>query len=86
MAAEPAASAVTVARETLAQNRLELQRLSRPGGDGRAFPRSATFRWIVGHLNGRALATTAVSAVLARPQLLQTAVSWLWARRRSRQP
>ncbi|MBS0377349.1 MAG: hypothetical protein JSS29_02595 [Proteobacteria bacterium] len=80
------ASSVAVARQTLAQNRLELQGLSRAGTQGSVFPRSATFRWIAGHLNGRALAATAFSALIARPQLLQTAVSWLWARRRSRRP
>lgn len=50
-----------------------------------AFPRSATFRWITGHLNARSLASTAVTAVLFRPPLLQL-LGGLWQARRSAGP
>jgi hypothetical protein len=45
------------------------------------FPRSATFRWIAGHFNARSLASTAVTAVLFRPSLLQLLGSLLPLRR-----
>ncbi len=84
MASEPAPPAVAAARQTLAQNRVALLRLAGKDARGDVFPRSATFRWLLAHLDGRALAATAVSAVLARPQFLQAAAAWLWSRRRRR--
>lgn len=38
---------------------------------GGGFPRSATFRWLTAHMNARSLASTALTAVLLRPPLLQ---------------
>lgn len=48
------------------------------------FPRSATFRWITGHLNVRSLASTAVTAVLFRPSLLQLVAGFVQAKRAGR--
>lgn len=71
---------------TLQRDREELQATFRkddphPRGD---FPRSATFRWITGHLNMRSLASTAVTAVLFRPSLLQLVASFVQAKRAGR--
>jgi hypothetical protein len=75
------------ARLTLQRDREELQAAflqDRPRPhDG--FPRSATFRWIAGHFNARALASTAVTAVLFRPSLLQLLGSFLHLRRAARE-
>jgi hypothetical protein len=75
------------ARLTLQRDREELQAAflkdwSHPHSD---FPRSATFRWITGHFNARSLASTAVTAVLFRPSLLQLVGSFLHLRRSARQ-
>ena len=75
------------ARLTLQRDREELQAAflkDRPHPhDG--FPRSATFRWIAGHFNARSLASTAVTAVLFRPSLLQLLGSFLHLRRAARE-
>lgn len=67
---DPRAQAALLA---LHRNREELlaalTRSDAPASGG--FPRSATFRWLTTHLNARSLASTAVTAVLLRPPLLQ---------------
>jgi len=73
---------------TLEGDRAELRRLLAGEQDAAAahqFPRSATFRWLVSHLDARSLAATALSATLARPALLRAVGGWLWSRRRGRQ-
>ena len=47
------------------------------------FPRSATFRWLTSHLNGRSLASTLVSAALFKPSWLGLLGRFL-VRRRAR--
>jgi hypothetical protein len=74
------------ARLTLERDREELRQSlqkdgMRPAG---GFPRSATFRWVLGHLSPRSLASTALTAALMRPGLMQFAARWVFARRRSR--
>jgi hypothetical protein len=73
------------ARLTLERDREELrQSLGNP--EGRAangFPRSATFRWVLGHLSLRSLASTALTAAVMRPGLLQFIGRWALARRRT---
>jgi hypothetical protein len=73
------------ARLTLERDREELRQSlqsdHRPAG---GFPRSATFRWVLGHLSPRSLASTAVTAALMRPGLMRFAARWVFARRRSR--
>jgi hypothetical protein len=56
----------------LEHNREELRAVfaASPPRVGREFPRSATFRWMASHLNARALAATALAALMARPTLL----------------
>jgi hypothetical protein len=76
------------ARLTLQRDREELQAAflrDRPHPPHDGFPRSATFRWIAGHFNARALASTAVTAVLFRPSLLQLLGSFLQLRRAPRE-
>jgi hypothetical protein len=74
------------ARLTLERDREELRR-SLQDGEVRAsggFPRSATFRWVLGHLSPRSLVSTAVTAALMRPGLMQFAARWVFSRRRAR--
>jgi hypothetical protein len=75
------------ARLTLQRDRDELQAafLQDESHPHSGFPRSATFRWIAGHFNARSLASTAVTAVLFRPSLLQILGSFLHVRRSARQ-
>jgi hypothetical protein len=74
------------ARLTLQRDRDELQAafLKDQPHPHSGFPRSATFRWITGHFNARSLASTAVTAVLFRPSLLQMLGSLLHVRRSAR--
>jgi hypothetical protein len=79
-------SRADAARQVLEQDRAQLRRefLSQGQGAARGFPRSATFRWIIGHLSARSIASTALSAAMMRPALVQLAGRWLLSRRRSR--
>jgi hypothetical protein len=76
------------ARLTLERDREELRQSLRSGEGRRSgaagFPRSATFRWILGHLTPRALASTALTAAMMRPGLLQFIGRWALTRRRPR--
>jgi hypothetical protein len=74
------------ARLTLERDREELRQSLQGGKDRPAngFPRSATFRWVLAHLSPRSLASTAVTAALMRPGLMQFAARWLFSRRRTR--
>jgi hypothetical protein len=74
------------ARLTLERDREELrQSLRSPAGRAATgFPRSATFRWIIGHLTPRSLASTALTAAMMRPGLLQFIGRWALTRRRPR--
>jgi hypothetical protein len=73
------------ARLTLERDREEL-RQSLQGEQPRAtaFPRSATFRWVIGHLSPRSLASSALTAALMRPGLLPVLAKWAFTRRRPR--
>jgi hypothetical protein len=70
---------------TLQRDREELQAAFRPAAGAEQprgdFPRSATFRWLAGHLNVRALASTAASAALLRPSLLRLVAGYVLTRR-----
>ncbi|HUA90310.1 MAG TPA: hypothetical protein VL994_12805 [Steroidobacteraceae bacterium] len=80
-------SRTAAALATLEGDRAELRRLLAGEAGvaaGTEFPRSATFRWLMSHLNARSLAATALSATLSRPALLRMVGSWLWSRRRGR--
>jgi hypothetical protein len=61
------------ARRTLEENRAELRATvaAARSGTGSQFPRSATFRWLLGHLRPTALASTAVTALVFRRPLLR---------------
>jgi hypothetical protein len=74
------------ARLTLERDREELRQSLRAsaGPSTTGFPRSATFRWILGHLTPRALASTALTAAMMRPGLLQFIGRWALTRRRPR--
>lgn len=52
----------------LQRNRAELRAVLEPPEKGPrdAFPRSATFRWLVNNLTPRSIASTAMAAALAR--------------------
>jgi hypothetical protein len=84
MTPDPRAQAALL---TLQRDREELQAaFLEPGSHPPSgFPRSATFRWITGHLNARSLASTAVTAVLFRPSLWQMVGSVLQLTRSARQ-
>jgi hypothetical protein len=58
---------------TLHRNREELLAALGPSAASAAggFPRSATFRWLLTHVTARSLASTALTAVLFRPSLIQ---------------
>jgi hypothetical protein len=74
------------ARLMLQRDRDELQAafLKEESHPHSGFPRSVTFRWITRHFNARSLASTAVTAVLFRPSLLQLLGSFLHVRRSAR--
>jgi hypothetical protein len=73
------------ARLVLQRNREELRAAFSPvqPRGGRDFPRSATMRWITGHLNPTAIASTALNAVVNRPAWLTLAANLLLSRRRA---
>jgi hypothetical protein len=74
------------ARLTLERDREELRQSLGPreGRSTTGFPRSATFRWVLGHLTPRSLASTALTAAMMRPGLLQFIGRWALSRRRPR--
>jgi hypothetical protein len=74
------------ARLTLERDREELRQSLQGGAQPRAtaFPRSATFRWVIGHLSPRSLASTALTAALMRPGILPVLAKWAFTRRRPR--
>ena len=74
------------ARLTLQRDRDELRAafLQDESHPHSGFPRSATFRWITEHVNARSLASTAMTAALFRPSLLQMLASLLHVRRSAR--
>jgi hypothetical protein len=74
------------ARLTLERDREELRQslVNANESPGTAFPRSATFRWLLANLSPRSLASTAVTAALMKPGLMQYAVRWVFSRRRAR--
>ena len=83
----PMDSRAAAARLTLERDRQELRRtLGTVPGEQQAgaFPRSATFRWLIGHFNARALASTALTVAMTRPGVLPLVGSWLLSRRRGR--
>lgn len=57
----------------LRRNRQELLAALAPSAApaGGGFPRSATFRWLMTHVTARSLASTALTAALFRPSLIQ---------------
>jgi hypothetical protein len=57
----------------LRRNREELLAALAPSAASAAggFPRSATFRWLMTHVTARSLASTALTAALFRPSLIQ---------------
>ena len=68
---------------TLQRTRAELRAVvDPPAAGGDTFPRSATFRWLVGHLTPRALATTALTAAATRIPFGRLISGVLFARRR----
>ena len=75
---------VEAARLTLQRNREQLRAAFTSEGVRAGFPRSATFRWLSSHLNPRALASTALTAVMLRPSLVQFLGQLILARRRRR--
>jgi hypothetical protein len=74
------------ARLTLERDREELRQSlgHRRERAATGFPRSATFRWILGHLTPASLASTALSAAFLRPGVMQIVARWALARRRPR--
>jgi hypothetical protein len=65
------------ALRVLERDRAELAALTAPVADQHdAFPRSATFRWLAGHISGRSLGTAAGALLLrvALRRLLRAAV------------
>ncbi len=74
------------ARLTLERDREELRQAlgSQEDRSAPGFPRSATFRWVLGRLSARSIASTALTAVMMRPGLLQFVGRWALARRGAR--
>lgn len=77
----PAARA-EIAKATLAQDREEW-RASWPAAESHedAFPRSMTFRWLGAHLNPRAIASTAFTALFWRRPILASLLRTFMTRR-----
>jgi hypothetical protein len=67
---DPRAQAALLA---LQRNREELLAALAPtdASASGGFPRSATFRWLMAHVTARSLASTALTAALFRPSLIQ---------------
>lgn len=75
------------ARLTLERDRRELRRTlgTGPGAqEAGGFPRSATFRWLIGNFSARSLASTALNIAMARPGLLPLLGRWMLSRSASR--
>jgi hypothetical protein len=66
MTPEPRDARAVSAALVMQQNRDQLRAVFEPAAEPDRFPRSATFRWIAGHLTPQALASTALAAVAVR--------------------
>lgn len=84
MSTQPPDPRAQAALLTLRRDREELLAALGPSAASAngGFPRSATFRWLMTHVTARSLASTALTAALFRPSLIQLLARIVFTRTR----